>query len=119
MKTLGRAIGVPRNDGVGNLKNVLRAAVVLFEENDVGVGIVLAKTNDITVVGAAEAINGLVFVADHKEVAPSFGLAHEMRCQFILGRVCVLEFIDENVTPLFLVLAADTQVFAQEKNRAH
>ena len=77
-EVFGRAVGVLGDDGVGDIEDVLRAAVVLFEEDDFGSRVVAAEAEDVAIVGASEAVDGLVLVADDKEVASAVGRAYEV-----------------------------------------
>ena len=118
-KVFGRAVGVFGDDGVCDIEDVLSAAVVLLEEDDAGGRVVATKAKDVAIVGAAEAVDGLVLVSDDKEVAFAVRRADEMGCQLVLGGVCILKLIYKDVAPLVLVFAPDFLVVAQEENRVH
>ena len=65
---LALALGVVGDDGGGAFKDDLRGAVVLFEANGADLGEVFFELEDVLDVGAAPAIDGLVFVADDADV---------------------------------------------------
>src|ERR1035437_216553 len=75
-------------------QNVLRRAVVLLQTNGLGVGIVVFEVQDILDVGAAPAIDRLVFVAHHADIAMLFG---QQAHQVVLRAVGVLIFVDHDV----------------------
>ena len=64
---LARAVVL--DDRVGGREDRLRRAVVLLQLDDLGVGVVLLEVEDVADVGAAEAVDRLVVVADHRQVA--------------------------------------------------
>ena len=77
---LGGAVCVPGNDRVGDIENVLCAAIVLFEEDDIGgVGSRGESEEHCDNRRRAKAVDGLVLVADDEEIAslPSGG---PMKC---------------------------------------
>ena len=57
---LGAAVGVAFNHGVRGGENVLRGTVVLFQQNNVRIGVVTLEIRNIANVGAAEGVNRLV-----------------------------------------------------------
>ena len=59
------AVEVVRNDRVGRAQNVLRRAVVLFEQHDLRVRKVAFELDDVADVRAPERIDRLIGVADH------------------------------------------------------
>ena len=113
-KTFGRTICILGNNGIGDIENVLGAAIVLLQEDDLCGGVVAAKAQDVAVVGAAKAVDRLVFVADDKKIAPAVRRADEERCQLVLRRICILKLIYEHVAPLVLIFAPDSIVLAQQ-----
>ncbi len=66
---LGAPLGVVGDDGVGGVEDRRGGAVVLLELDDSGVGEVRLEAEDVSDVGLAEAVDGLVDVADGGEVA--------------------------------------------------
>ena len=69
MQPLGRAVKVAGNDGVGHIEDGLRRAVVLLQQDHVGIGEILAKAGHVAIVRATEAIDRLILVAHDKDVA--------------------------------------------------
>ena len=51
-QVLRRALEVARDDGVGHVEDRLRGAVVLLQQDDLGVGEVLAEAQDVAIVRA-------------------------------------------------------------------
>src|ERR1019366_3195771 len=75
-------------------QNVLGGAVVLLQANGLGLGVVVFEIQDVPDIGAAPAIDRLVFVAHHADIAMLFGQqAHEV----VLGAVGVLILVDHDV----------------------
>ncbi len=93
-QVLGPAGAVVGDDGVGGVEDHLRRPVVLLEHHDRRLGERLLEAQEVAEVGAAEAVDRLVDVADHHDVAALLGQqAHELP----LGDVRVLELVDEHV----------------------
>ena len=59
---------VVADHGVGRIQHVLGGAVILFEANDQRIRINLFKIQNIAYIGAPEAVNGLVVIADDAQV---------------------------------------------------
>ncbi len=79
---------------MGRGEHVGARAVVLLQLHDPGAGEVLVEVEDVADVGAPPAVDGLVVVAHHAHVG--LGPAQEPE-QPVLGRVRVLELVDEQV----------------------
>jgi hypothetical protein len=75
---------------VGGLEDRRGGAVVLLELDHLRVGVVLFKVENVADVRAAPAVNGLVVVAHHAEIAP---FARDQADQLVLGAVGVLVFV--------------------------
>ena len=96
------ALRVLRDDGAGTFENDLRGAVVLLEADGAGVGELLLEIENVLDVRAAPAVDGLVFVADHADVAVRTEQLH----QLVLRAVGVLVLVDQQVTVLAVVALA-------------
>ena len=81
------------NDLVGQIQNRLGAAVVFFELDDTRAGEVFGKIHDVAKIGAAERINALRVVADHRDVVVRRG---EQPDDFRLQVIGVLIFVDHD-----------------------
>ena len=88
------AVAVVGDHRVGGREDRLRRAVVLLELDHLRVREVALEVEDVADVGAAEAVDRLVVVADHHQVAV---LAGEQLQQPVLGVVGVLVLVDEDV----------------------
>ncbi len=88
------ARAVVRDHRVGRVQDRLRGAVVLLELDHLGVREVVLEVEDVADVGAAEAVDRLVVVAHHAEVAV---LLREELKPAILGPVGVLVLVDQHV----------------------
>ena len=88
------ARAVVGDDRVGRVQDRLRRAVVLLELDHRGVGEVVLEVEDVADVGAAEAVDRLVVVADHRDVAVLLG---EQLQPAVLGAVGVLVLVDQHV----------------------
>ena len=91
---LGAAIAVARHKAVGSLQNRLCGAVVLLHQQNLCAGIGLFKVHQRLGVGGAEAVNALVLVADHKDIA-AFLRQHADNFMLHLGRI--LRLIDAEI----------------------
>ena len=94
------AARVVRHYGVGRRQDMARRAVVLLKTHHLGLGVVLLKVEDVLDVSAAPAVDGLVVVAHHHEVAV-------LGCQEVgdgvLGLVGVLILVHADLTEAFLI----------------
>ena len=81
----------------------LRRAVVLFQLDDFGFGKVVLEIEDVLQVGAAPFIDGLIGVANHRQVPVDLGQPLD---QQVLGTVRVLVFVDHHEPELVCVIAA-------------
>jgi hypothetical protein len=107
------AVEVVADDGVRGGEDVLRRAVVLLEQHDLGARVVALELGDVADVGAAEGVDRLVGVADDGErrrlavarskiIMPSRRRraphrAGELVDERVLGVVGVLVLVDEDV----------------------
>src|ERR1035438_3800660 len=76
-----------RLDGAGRRENVLGGAVVLLQADGFGLGVVAFEVQNVPDVGAAPAIDRLVFVAHHADIAMLF---RQQTHEVVLGAVGVL-----------------------------
>ncbi len=65
---LGATVGVAFNDRIRRREDVLRGTVVLFQQDRVGVRVVLLEVRDIADIRAAEGVDGLVGVTHHGQL---------------------------------------------------
>ena len=91
---LGAAIAVARHKAVGSLQKRLCGAIVLLHQQNLCAGIGLFKVHQRLGVGGAEAVNALVLVADHKDIA-AFLRQHADNFMLYLGRI--LRLIDAEI----------------------
>ncbi len=96
---------------VGGLENHLGGAVVLLQQDDLGVGIVLLEAEDIAQVGGAPGIYRLVGVADDAHVAV---FARQLLDQLVLHEVGVLELVDHDVQVARLVALPGLGAFLEK-----
>ena len=97
---LALAALVVADDSVGRVQNVLGRAVVLLQTDSAGAAVLLLEAEDVADVRAAEAVDALVIVSHHADVAPA---ACQQAHQQVLQVVGVLILIDEDVAELPLV----------------
>ena len=88
---------------VGGGEDRLRRAVVLLELDDLGVGEVVLEVEDVADVGAAEGVDRLLVVADHRQVAVLLGQDLQPA---VLRAVRVLVLVHEHVLEVVLVALA-------------
>ena len=127
---LALAPGVAADHGVGGREDVLRGAVVLLEEDGPGVRVVDLELEDVADGGAAERVDRLVGVTDHRELAARElhvrgvvddparrpdQLAH----QHVLRVVGVLVLVDQHVPEPAPVVLGDGGEPLQQVHRGH
>ena len=113
-QSLALAAGVVADDGVGPVQNVLCRAVILLQTDGTGAGILLFKIQDVLDVGPPEAVDALIVVAYHADVAVS---PCQQTGQQILQMVGVLILVDEDVAELALVVGQRLPVRPQQIHR--
>ena len=108
---LALALGVVLNDAVGCVEDIGGGAVVLLQSDGLGAGIELFKIEDIFNGSAAEAVDALVIVAHHANVAlrPS-----EQADQTELRHAGILILVHQQVAVLVLVELPHVRVFSQQ-----
>ena len=109
-ETLVAAVPIAPDHGRRGVENDLRRPVVLLELDDLDVGKVLLEVEDVSEVGAAPLVDGLIRIADDAEVAMDLG---ETANEQVLRPVRVLVFVDEDVPELARVELADTRARLQ------
>ena len=87
-------------DGVGGIYDDLGGAVVLFEFEEVQVGVVAAEVEDVLYVGTAEGIDALGIVAHHADVLETGG---KLLDDEVLRVVGVLVLVHHDVVETVLV----------------
>ena len=97
------ALAVVADDAVRRVEDVLGRAVVLLERDRVRAREVVLELEDVADVGAAEAVDALIGVADREDVPVLLG---EQLEQAVLGVVRVLVLVDEDVAERLLPLLA-------------
>src|SRR5262249_43086688 len=101
---LAEPAGIVFYDGACGVENILRGAVVAFEANHAGSGKITRKAEKDGDVGAAPAVNGLVFVADDADVLFRAG---EKAKEVVLDTIRVLIFVHMNVLESLLPAIPD------------
>ena len=110
------AVGVAADDGFGRVEDDLRGAVVLLQQDELRGGVVLAEAVDVAEVGAPPAVDRLVGIAHGKEVVLRRRQPGE---QGVLGRVCVLELVHQDVLVLLLVALEHVGALVEEQHGVH
>ena len=101
---------------VGSVQNVLSGAVVFFQEHGLDAGELALKLADVADIGAPEAIDGLVGVSHHANVAPP---AAKLQDDAVLRRVRVLVFVHQDVLKLVLMPLQHIGMLAKQIVRFH
>ena len=78
----------------GDIKDRLSAAIVLFEQNDLRVGVIVLEVANIAHIGAAKGVHALIIVANDEDVAL---LGRELLQQRILHLVGILILVGQEV----------------------
>ena len=128
---LGATVGVAFNDRICRGENVLCGTVVLFQQDRVGVRVVLLEVRNIADIRAAEGVDGLVGVTDHSQLGGGHGVrvgAAVSRClrvgadqfthQLVLGVVGVLVLVHEDVAELAAVVVRDFGELLEQEDGA-
>ena len=92
---LSFALNIVRDYGARGFQNYLGRAVVLFQANNLRVGKIFFKFENVLDVRAAPGIDALVLIADDADIV---FFAGQHLHQLILRAVGVLVFVDEDVT---------------------
>ena len=115
-EALGPAALVVGDDRVGGVEDVLGRTEVLLQQDGGGVGEGLLELQDVADVGAPPAVDRLVRVADHADVAV---LAPEQHDELVLGPVGVLVLVDQDVAEPLLVGRPHVVAALQQVDRHH
>ena len=111
VEALGLAAGVVGHHRIGRLEDVPGRAVVLLELDHGGGGVVLAEGQDVADVGTTPAVDGLVVVAHHHEVAVARG---QQVGDLVLHVVGVLILVHADLAEAFLVALQHLGVLGQQ-----
>ena len=113
---LGLAHHVVGDDGVGRVQDRLRGAVVLLQQHDRGIREGLLELEDVADVRPSEAVDALVGVSHHEDVAV---ILAQQQDQLVLGAVDVLVLVHEDVGEAALVLGQHVRVALEQVDRDH
>ena len=108
------AVRVFRNQTVAGRKDFRRGAVIFHHHDGLRRGIDLVEVQQVAHVGSAPCVDGLIGIADDKQVLVI--LAQHLH-QRVLRRVNVLKFVDHDVFQPLLPLEADILVRAENVER--
>ncbi len=96
---------------VGHFHNVSGGAVVLLEAENLHIGVILFKIEDVLNIGTAKGVNTLRIIAHHADVATN-------RCQFpgneVLRKVGILVLIHQHIMEFLLILVEHIEVVTEE-----
>ena len=110
------ASAVVVDNGIGSVQNNLRAAVVLLQFHQLGIGVILFKIKDILDIGTAPAVNALVFVAHDENITASRG---KKFYKPVLYTVCILKFVDVNISESPLIAFENVLTFLEKAHRVY
>ena len=102
------------NHRIGSIQNHLCAAVVLLQLHQLGLGIILFKVQNIANIRPAPAVNALVRIAHHAQIAV---LAGQKLCQKILHMVGILILVHHDVIKFILIFFPCLGNLLQEAQR--
>ncbi|MNS49101.1 hypothetical protein D3C72_816950 [compost metagenome] len=105
-------LGVLFNDRVGGGQNALHRAVVLFQLDELDVGVVGGQLGQVFDGGAAPGIDGLVVVAHRREHGAR---ARQQLHQPVLAHVGVLVFVHQQIADAVLPARAHLFVAGQQQ----
>src|SRR5579883_2570145 len=99
------------DNALSGIENVLRRAIVLLKQDDTGLGEIALEGLDVFGTGAAPAIDHLVVVANHADIAAAAGplvaAPPQQADQLILRHIAVLELVNMDILPALLVTRQD------------
>ena len=110
------AIRIVGNDRLRRVQNKLGGAVILLQQHHLRRWVLFTEPVDVAVIRAAPTIDGLVAVADDKDVAMPFCQQIEQR---VLRHVGVLELIDKDVLIPLLIRRQHVGTFLQKQDGVH
>ena len=110
-----RALAVVADHRVRDVENRLRRAVILFQGNGFRIREVTLEGENVAHVCASKAVDTLVIIADHRDVAM---FRPEDLHQLVLRLVGVLVLVDEEVQETVLVVLTDRVGLAKQGDRA-
>ena len=99
---------------VRRVQNVGCGAVVLLQLDDLAVREVLLELQDVADIRAAPAVDGLIVVTHHAQVALAPG--HQPH-KLVLGDVRVLILVHQNIVELVLIVLQHRRMLAQQLQR--
>ena len=105
------SLGIMGDHSIGCVQNILRGAVILFETDHLCLLILLLEREDIFNRCAAEAVNTLVVVTDHAEVAAAAG---QKAGEPVLRMVGILILVDHHIAEAVLIAGAHLLILFQE-----
>ncbi|MCG3121181.1 MAG: hypothetical protein ALAOOOJD_04181 [bacterium] len=109
-----QALAIVRNDGMRRFENVAGRAIILLEPKNLAIRKVLLKIDNVTDFRAAPAINGLIVIADGKNVARAAGQRLQKN---ILRPIRVLKLVDQNITKPIRVTGKNVRILAKQLQR--
>ena len=110
------AADVVGDEAVGGAEDRLRAAVILFQPHDVGVGKVLLESQNVANLRAAPAVDRLVRIARRAQIRI---IVRQGPHDLILRQVGVLIFVHHDVTIAVIQLGPDFFVLRQQPADVH
>ncbi len=113
---LARAVGIPVNHRHCPIQNSLGGAVVLFQQDRARVLEIGGKALQVAVIGTPPAVDALVFIPHHIQIAVQTGQVFQ---DGVLGQVGVLKFVHQNVLKFVPVSIAHHRVVFQDAMRVH
>ena len=111
------AAGVVFDEAICSRKDRVRAAVVLLETDDLGIGEVVFKLQDVRHLCSAPPVDALVVIAHHANIRRRARSQHAHEIE--LEAVGILELIDEHLRIAGSPLVADIRVFIEKLNGLH
>ena len=116
-------VGVAGDDGVRRVEDRLRRAVVLLQQHRGGVRVVALELQDVADRRTAEGVDGLVGVADDRQLGRlvrrvRLGLG-EFPDEDVLGVVGVLVLVDQHVPEPAAVVIGHRREVLQQPHRGH
>ena len=116
-KVFSTAAGVVFDEAIRGREDRIRAAVILLETDDLGIGEVVFKLQDVRHLGAAPSVDALIVIAHHANIRRRARSQHAHEIE--LEAVGILELIDEHLGVAGSPLVADIGVFIQKLNGLH
>ena len=104
------------NHLIGRIQNIGRGAVILLQLNYRGIRVILFEIQDVMNICATPAVNGLIVIAHHAQVA---ALRRQQLHQLILGKVGILILVHHHIAETAAIAVQHRRMIRKQGQRLH